>query len=356
MASKTIEDEIQDYKNGRLAQNFRYWSINVIDPYSLAYKRAFDSFEKTLNDQKAYDKMRVELAFFALSLCGGSIFASVFGGLAAKKVAGNVALDFICNHNLEKAFKMAKIVESNKAAQFIIGELWSGGGKLLESKTKQLFSENASNYNSIDSVVRKPYEIDASLEKFKLNCHTKFFEVLDFVHKSNMDSSIKAEWFRVIKLSHFCHPPKSDYYSNDLAENIELSFYMKYILDCDHMVTTSVYMGMGMGGSMPISQRGKSVKESPSAKNYPKGSHKSGFGYSSSTYVAYDSVGDKLVTRMNKLYKSYTKTNKDIIPDTFNFGMAETITKNTLIEAERILTLIGNDNSNLIKNVRAKSI
>ena len=87
MANCTL-NELQDYKNGELVQIERKWKAYVIEPYSLAYCRAFDAFEKKLDDQAALDKLKMDLMLSGLSFFGGTAFTTLFGDTTTKALAG----------------------------------------------------------------------------------------------------------------------------------------------------------------------------------------------------------------------------------------------------------------------------
>ena len=70
----------------------------------------------------------MQLAFFALSLSGGSVLTSVFGSAALKDAAGSIAVDVICQNNMERAFKAAHLVATNKEK----AETWSSGFEAIE--------------------------------------------------------------------------------------------------------------------------------------------------------------------------------------------------------------------------------
>jgi hypothetical protein len=291
--------------------------------------------------------MQMELVFTALSLCGGSIFTAAFGAITAKKLVGDVAVDFICKYNMERAFKMAAFVSENKTAEFIIGGVWDKGSSLLGKKIENSFQENASNFPAIESIVKKPYEIDSALEQFKLNCEIQYYETLNALLNIK-DDDIKSNLFELIKKSPMCSPPNRKYYPENLEDYIELSFYMRFILNTDHLVTGMFVASMGMmGGGGYIKTGSKAIEATPDQKNYPTNTSKSyGFGSVETTSVEYDSVGQDIINRTNELYKKIYKGDKPFI-DSKWFG--ETMDKNTLFRATQVLNNIANSNAAMIQ-------
>jgi hypothetical protein len=347
----SINDEIKDYKNGGIVQIFRKWEAYAIDPYSLAYHRAFDSFKDTLDKQKAFDKIQMELVFTALSLCGGSIFTAAFGAITAKKLVGDVAVDVICKYNMDRAFKVATFVSENKTAEFIIGGAWDAGSKLLGDKIKNSLQENAANFPAIEAIVKKPYEIDAALKAFRLTCEIRYFDALEALLDVK-DNKIKSNIFELIKKSPMCSPPNKKYFPENFEDYIELSFYMRLVLDTDHLVTYFTAPGMGMYGGNPYVQTSsKAIEATPDKKEYPTGTISKGSYLSTEfTSVEYDNVGQDVIDRMNKLYKKIFKDEKPFI-DSKWFG--EYTNKNILYKATQVLNSIANQNATMIQQQAA---
>jgi hypothetical protein len=340
----SIDDQIRDFKNGDLDQAFRKWDAYVIKPYALAYNRAFDSFKKTLDTQSAFDKMEMELVFTALSICGGSIFTTVFGAITAKKLAGEVALDFICKNNLERAFKLANFVSENKTAEFIIGEVWDKSSSLLGNQVKNAFQENASNFTSIDSIIKKPYEVQAALELFQLNCQIAYYEALKALLGNTSDST-KSLVFDVIKKSPMCCPPDRKYYPENYEDYIELGFYMRLVLNTDQLVTRMLFPS-SVGVAQWAKVGSKTINTTPDKADYPTSTTKLGFLSSEMTSVEYDRVGQYIIDRINILYKRVLNDSKPFIDSNW-FG--EQTNKNVLFKATQVLNHLGTLNSHMIQ-------
>src|SRR5688572_15120012 len=103
------------------------WMLYTINPYSMAYDDALEAFKKKLEEQKEEDKaesLLLSLAMLALSLCGGGILTAAFGSAAIKTIAVDAATNVICNNNMERAFKAAHFIATNKTATFVAGKLW----------------------------------------------------------------------------------------------------------------------------------------------------------------------------------------------------------------------------------------
>ena len=292
MANCTL-NELQDYKNGELVQIERKWQLYVIDPYALAYHRAFDAFKKTLDDQAKLDKLKMDLMLTGLSLFGGTAFTAVFGDTTTKALAGKIAVDHLNKSNNIRTLKIAGFLDNNPTAQFVIGGLWSEASSAISSKTKALFEPNPKNFPEVDAIAQKPYEIEYSLKKFKLNCSVKLYEALKDIINSNYSDRDKAALLSWAKYSQFCNPPDSNEYPAKLEDKIELSFYMKYILDTDYIHSMLPY-------DLPGRPQKMRIKAIPGTKAYPE-------RFGPKGQVVYDEVGQVIIDRINKLYKEHFK-------------------------------------------------
>lgn len=330
----TIEETIKDFQSRKLVPTMKAWEEYVTDPYNLAYNRAFDAYDKTLQKQKASDKAKLDLAMAALSVCGGSIMTAVFAETTAKAVAAKLTVDFICKHNMDRAFKVAHFTATNKTAEFIVGALWDQGGKIISAKTKELLAQNANNFPAVDKLVKKPYEIKAALDSFVKSSYLKVHQVCEDILKAKGTEADKQAAFAKLVASDYCQPPKKSPHPRDLEKRIEFIFYMQLILAKDHLVT-KMFVHRAMGGAHPVTLSKKPITQQPGTKGYPKSSTTKPDGVFSPltmTYVDYDRIGQDIIDRINKLYKELYKTKSDFI-DSEWFG--EKANEQMLLKANR---------------------
>ena len=331
---RSITEEIQDYKNGRLDQNGKKWDLYVINPYSLAYHRAYDLFKETLDRQAALDKLKMDLMLTGLSFFGGTVFTAVFGETTTKALTGRVAVNQLNKSNNIRTLKIAGFLDNNPTAQFVIGELWSKSSDVISNKTKAIFEPNPKNFPEVNAIAQKPYEIKHALTQFKLNCEVKLFEVLDELMKSDLSDRDKAILFTRAKTSQFCNPPDSNEYPANLADKIELSFYMKYILDTDYLID--------FGNNW---NKRKSIQAIPGSAAYPK-------HIPMRQQVCYGEVGQIIIDRINKLYKKHYKGHGPFI-DSDYFG--EQTDARILKRADIILRDLSKSIAPRVKQLRAVS-
>jgi len=339
-----ITEEIKDYKNGFVDQIGRQWELYVINPYSLAYHRAYDSFKEKLDEQAKLDRLKVDLMLTGLSLFGGTVFTAAFSDTTTKALAGKVVIDHLNKSNNIRTLKIAGFLDNNPTAQFVIGALWSQGSGIISSKTKALFEPNSKNFPEVSAITQKPYEIDIALNQFRLNCQVKLFRVLDDLIKSSYSDRDKAVIFSWIKSSQFCNSPDNNQYPANLADKIELSFFMKYILDTDYIAV----LQKRYPGKAPIPSSLKKrvpIEAIPGTKNYPEKHGPQG-------KVMYDDVGQIIVDRTNKLYKEHYKTSSLFI-DSAYFG--ERMNAHILQKADRVLRDLSKIITPRIKQLRAAS-
>lgn len=324
-----------------------FWTGNVIGPFSKNYKIAHSEFAKTIEEQKKVEQQRMDMAFSALTLFGGSLFTSVLGKTTLKALAGQVAVDVICDNNMERAFKVAGFVESNHAAQFVIGKAWSSGEAWVMSKAKAEFNERT--FNAPDSLIKlkDPGDMKDSLEQFFIDCKNKLTLAVHALEKSNLDENKKKAEYAKIRSSPFCNPPTQKIYSASLAEELELSFYMKMLLNSDTFLT------MNKNGANALN---KPITELPSSPNYPSASNPGRYAQEGrqTKGVRYRRIGDVITDKMNKLYRKHLKTNSALLDSTVWEKLTEKGTgsswwgdiphRDVLREAENVLNTFGNNN------------
>ncbi len=345
-----ISATIKDFQGTRFLPLKLAWEVNVTDPYTLAYHRAHEKFEKTLKKQAVSDKFKVDLAFAALSLCGGSLMAAVFAEVALKAVAGRVVVDFICRYNMERAFTAASFVATNKTAEFIVGAVWDQAATMLTAETKKLFGQNANNFPTTDALIKKPYEIKAALDGFVKSSILKVNAVCLDILSSPRDASEKEAAFSMLTSSPFCKQPNGKTLPKKLAKRIELTFYLRLVLSTDHLVKR-LFLPRSPGspwvmvGNEPITQ-------TPGHKNYPTTSNayrKDGGGtvvHAMRTGVEYGQVGQDIIDRMNALIKElYPKW----YPMMDSSWLGETTSAEVLKRAADLLQQIGSFNVEAIK-------
>ncbi len=163
------------------------WKVYTRNPFSMAYDAALAAFTKTLEDQAKADAWKLQLMTLALSMCGGGIMTAAFGTMAIKTIAGNYALNVICNNNMERAFKVAYFVSTNKTANFIAGKVWdeieSRGTALVSATTVEALSQTVQAFPSADKGNMSAFTMDKTLETFigeaKIKAHNIAADIRD---------------------------------------------------------------------------------------------------------------------------------------------------------------------------------
>jgi len=335
----------------------RDWERHFVLPYSSAYNTAYLSYEKIIEKQKESDKealeRKMQLALFALSLCGGSILTHVFGSAVLKEVATKVAVDTIINRGMERSFKAAAYVERNKTAQFMLGELWGKGEGWVGDKikegvnkvTKNQLEENSHNYSSLSEFSSHPMNMENNLKKWVLNLAAISSTVGQMIaDTSNEETVIKP--LNILKSSYFfTAAPKESINEEPVSEDIELTFYMKYILDLDYIVKGYVeHIEKARGGytnSTHITGRA-GISQNPTNPHYPISKEARDWSKSQTDFeqVKYKGAGDIIRQRINALY------NKKFASDFFRKN--EKISHDTLVRAEITLNMLEGLNHNKI--------
>jgi hypothetical protein len=357
----------ENFKDNRDSAKNR-WETYFVTPYGSAYNEAYHAFMDTFKKQEEADKADLEtimqLALFALSLCGGSILTHVFGSAILKEVAAKVAVDTIINRGMERSFRAAAFIERNKTAQFALGELWGKaegwiGDKLKDKmkdernkpKTSSELEEFAGNYLGLSSFGKDPLTVQNSLSIWV----GELYEIIlntGTVINNTFDGDVKSHMLKNLSSSLFitCAPTPV---SNPLGEasiDIELTFFMKYILDLDYKVQGEFYGDTyGPDPFRPYySETQEKINASPTRVDYPVRtkpikSKDGGYKYQDIRYIQ---AGDIIRGRINELYKK--KFGSDF------FKKNEKISRNTLARAEMTLNMLEGLNHNKILKTLTK--
>jgi hypothetical protein len=338
------------------------WQRNFVASYGSAYSNARAKFKETLDLQEKADREEREfwsgLAMFALSLCGGSALTMVFGNATAKAAAGKVALDIICENNMNRAFKVANFVSTNKTADFILGELWDKGVAAVSEKLKSSLTEDSKNYAAIDKFTQEPQAMQNNLWQWVLDAHAKVLEAEEEFDKIGNEGEKTGKIESLMKSPFFRSAPAQRPNETFLAGDIEFTFYMNMILDSDY--TESGYFEETQGGRgwrRRVTSK-TPITASPSSTSYPS-AYKSqgsmgGVDFQQTEYKQYGSI---IRDRINELstqrfrYKMFGAGQEYGI--TF-FDKGEKVSHKLLLFAERRLNEMGSTNLEKIKQSLAK--
>ena len=357
MAATSYEN-FQDARTN--AQN--RWETRFVKPYGIAYNEAYLSFNETIKEQEEADKAAreaaMQFALFALSLCGGSILTQVFGSAVLKEVAAKVAVDTVCNYGMERAFKVAAFVERNKTAQFALGELWGKAEGWIGDKLKNKINgqqnkikksseleELASNYQGIASFGKDPLTVQNSLSIWVGELYDIVLNTGNVIN-NQFDGDAKIHLLNALTSSLFItSAPEIRLDEGQVRKDIELTFFMKHVLDMDYHVKGKVTMGNKYQPVIhkPVSKT--SIQTSPIRADYPhyKSSGRefpTGAGYDYQD-VEYQQIGDIIRKRINDLHKE--KFGSDF------FQPNEKISRNTLVRAEITLGKLEERNLNTLQ-------
>jgi hypothetical protein len=284
------------------------WDLHAANPFASAYESALEGFKETIKAQKEADKADLELALLALSLCSGGLLTAAFGTAVIKNIMVDKAVDIIAKNNMERAFKAAHFLATNKTASFIVGSLYDEAekrvGGLISDKIKQSFNQNPQEYKSINDFTGGSTKMAKTLENFVLEAKTKLHNtVAEFRDNDKVPDAEKLARLEKIKLGKFWNSPKKSFDNGKMTDEIELSFYLRMILQSDYLriwYKSDKYLGEEYG--YPTVHKRVNIEHAPSATDYPKGT---GSSWEPGTVeVMHSQLGGKIVERINKLHKA----------------------------------------------------
>jgi len=234
---------------------------------------------------------------------------------------------------------------SNPVGEFVLGKALSSANNTAATVAKRTLQHNAPTYSN--QLIMESWKNYNALHEFSAAAEESILDFVRLSHHLNHDEKLAG--YKSIIRSEFFKPPSSTVFpatktnnnSPSLADRIELSFYLKLILETDHLVTLRRWKGHHRTvrvGSTPITTR-------PSSAHYPSTHGRRGSGNAAifdRTKVEFGDVGQIILDRVNKLYQK-TFTKKSAFVDSLFFG--ETMNQNALKRAEEALIELGGDSN-----------
>lgn len=352
-----MTQSIRDYMND-LGNVKDKWFM-IINEYHMAYDKAYGNFQKTIAAQKEFDALKIQLAVAGLTIVTGGILTAAYGSSAASAAAKEIALDAICKYNLERAFKIAGIVESSPTASFMLGtalntSISKGYAEIVKDTIKRATTIRTSSF------APTPTSVKSSLQNYVLGLKTTAYDHAKKVRDSSkMTTSEKDDVAKRMRASEFFRPPALSVNTTQLELDLEMCFHLKYLLERDFYVVKETTMSQVIANTRVKSK--KSISELPSNSSYPKnaqlgltrelgvhhkvynsllgdylGKTKGTITGRTTAEVMYEDVGSKIRARANELAKK--RFRKQLYEDQY-FGTGAG--KKTLTQAENWLKIIG---------------
>lgn len=307
------------------------WESNVIIPFSDAYKVAYMEYQKILKKDIAAKQRQLEFAFMALSLFGGSAFTAILGKATMGQIMENMAVNYICDRNMTKTFNFLAIAKESPVAGYLTAQTLSASKSWISSNTKSavVAAGSGKTYSDITDPALMRSQLKQFFNKSELAVRYALNDLLE--NKKGAILKVRQKALNRISQSPFCQAPKTSIFNpKELAEKIELGFYMKMLLESDH-----TYELTGIHGIYSREKNHNPISVSPNSAKYPK-STSSEFG----TKVRHTEIGDAATKRMNTLYNKIMGAKKGIIYDSYGRQYAN---RDVLKEAESVLVKLGNE-------------
>ncbi len=163
-----------------------------------------------------------------VSIVGGSLLMATVGETSLRMLAGNAALDFICNRNLDRAFNALAVTAENKTFMFALGKTLDtvkdeARKKIKERATELLKTKEIKTSNPLVKFL----EFD-SLIRNQVLAANHAAEIID--NDRSLSDAKKTAAFAALEAAPICRPPIGAINSNQLAQKIELSIYLTKVL------------------------------------------------------------------------------------------------------------------------------
>jgi hypothetical protein len=304
---------------------------------------------KAAQDRKdnALRQLKLDLAVAALTICGGSVLAAVLGEITLVQAAGKVALDALCRTNMNDIFTKAKLASKNKVLEFSVGNVWQEIIKIANQEAMMVLANEFIGTNvqqSFTENLQRPHSKQTIMNQFVLKNTRNLRKACEALEEAKISAQDKTRMVYAMRQSNFCNPPTQQVLPKNYYEYIELTFYLKLVLNSDWRIQYSDNQyGFRTGYSKTP------INAAPSSNEYPTNSiaYQRGFHNRSTTRVEYDDIGQDYINRMNDLYsKLIPGARYSKLINSSRFG--ETTSKQILEKAYTTLKTIGEMNKRLI--------
>jgi len=276
------------------ADHHNNWRSNFINPYHSAYVGAVDNFKDAIRKRDEDRKAKMDLALFALSLCGGSAMTAVLGKLTIERYLEEKALKVICVNNMEKTFNAMAMVKGSPVTQFLLGQTTDKIAAWAKGEVHSSIMQVATLGNQVllDNPAQVKNALNSLYTKSESTARAAFRQLAKKEHTSR-DSYNRQRILQDIINSPFCRSPKTPVWPDVkiLRDKIELSFYLKLVLLSGYKHTF-----VPKGGSYD-----EPIKVLPSNKSFPPKYKNNGYSWTS---VEFRDIGDNISKKINSLYAS----------------------------------------------------
>ena len=243
--------------------------INWAIPYSECYCRAYNSFQKTVADQKVLNARKAEIFFMVASVGFGAGLAKLYGSAALKNVVLSRALQIVTKNNMNNAFNAMAAIDASAAAKFVVGKAWDLGAKYISNEAKSAVQSLTSRTVSLGAV-KDPLLVSLDLQHYVKSVKSAAHGFAASVRDSDLSESEKLKVAEEIRKDPLITKmPEATPMPIKATEYMEQLMYMSLVMNSDFLKTTksigSYKDGHSVSTYQPIAER----TDSPS---YPSGS------------------------------------------------------------------------------------
>jgi hypothetical protein len=296
-----------------------------------------------LVSKETIEWLKLDLAVAALTLCSGGVVGALLGEITWMQAAGRVVLDALCRENMLKTFRIAGLLSRNKVLEFAIGKSWERIKAIATLESKIILEGVYMDASVGRSFIAKPHTKQYVMEKFLVGNSVGIRAACKALINAPIATGEKERLFDTVARSHFCKPPLQKVLPENYYRWIELTFYLKLVINSDWLIQyrDNVY-GFRSG------YRKTPIHAAPGERVYPTDSirYKRGFYTRSTTRVEYDDIGQQYIDRMNTLYAELFPGEYSPLIDSRMLG--KTASAPILEKAYRTLKKIGHMNTRLV--------
>ena len=254
-----------------------------------------------MKEQADADKARADLLVTAASIVTGSILMATVASTSLRALAGQVALETVCNNNMNRTFSLMAVASSSQTFMFAMDKvLDTAKDKLKDQLTKTATDLTDSTKHM---VVSSPLGQHLQLELFLVRHQRACLDAADIVATASVSDSIKENTYKALMKAPIIVPPLMALDSDQLSLRIELCFYMNKILDSDELDSFDSRTTIGGGPGPP--PKVSPILQMPSARDYPKTTTPKMSGFTEGPWqaVTYDRPGSHIRRKIDEVHK-----------------------------------------------------
>ncbi len=221
------------------------YQLHWVIPYGSCYTQAHANYLRTMSQQAATDKLKMEMLMLVASVGFGGAMSGLFGTAVVRTALSQGALNVVCNRNMTRVFRAMAWVEGNAAASHMASAAWDGVASIVTTQAKNRVTALAT-ANPVGRSLRNPQVFQNDLQAYVLTAKTAAYELAAEIRDNHVlsDQGRNALADQLRAAPFFAQAPHSSVIANRTraTKEIELLLYMVHVMNSDYIQQTTHYL------------------------------------------------------------------------------------------------------------------